>query len=102
MLFTDTNSLVYKIEADDIYEDIYKNKYLFGFSNYPEDSTFFDPVNKKVIGKMKLKERIQIKLHRIGTYDICKISLSCFDDKRYILDDGINSLAYFCKNVKCQ
>ena len=29
--------------------------------------------------------RIQSKLHRIGTYDICKISLSCLDDKRYIL-----------------
>ena len=30
-------------------------------------------------------KRIQSKLHRIGTYDVCKISLSCFDDKRYIL-----------------
>ena len=26
---------------------------LFHFSNYPEDSKFFDPTNKKVIGKMK-------------------------------------------------
>ena len=25
---------------------------LFGFSNYPEDSIFFDEANKKVIGKM--------------------------------------------------
>ena len=46
--------------------------------------------------------RIQNKLHRIVTYDICKISLSCFDDKRYILDDGINSLAYFHKDVRSQ
>ena len=36
-------------------------------------------------------KRIQIKLHRIGTYDVCKILLLCFDDKRYVLDDGINS-----------
>ena len=49
--------------------------------------------NKKMI-KHKIK-RIQSKLHKIGTYDVCKISLSCFDDKRYILDDGINSLAFF-------
>ena len=49
--------------------------------------------------KMK---RIQSKLHRIGTYDVCKTSLSCFDGKRYILDDGINSLAYFLKDVKSQ
>ena len=26
---------------------------MFDFSNYPEDSTFFDLTNKKVIGKMK-------------------------------------------------
>ena len=47
-------------------------------------------------------KRIQSKLHRIGTYDVCKISLSCSDDKRYILGDGINSLAYFHKDVKRQ
>ena len=38
-------------------------------------------------------KRIQSKLHRIGTYDVCKISLSCFDDKRYALDDGVNTFA---------
>ena len=37
---------------------------------------------------------IQAKKHRLGTYNICKVSLSCFDDKRHILDDGIKSLAY--------
>ena len=28
-----------------------------------------------------------------------EISLSCFDDKRYVLDDGINTLAYFHKDI---
>ena len=32
-------------------------------------------------------KRAQSKMHEIGTYEVCKISLSCFDDKRYILDD---------------
>ena len=27
-------------------------------------------------------KRIQSKLHSIGTYEVCKISLSCFDNKR--------------------
>ena len=45
-------------------------------------------------------KRIQSKLHKIGTYDVCNISLSFFDDKRYILDDAINSLAYFHKDIK--
>ena len=47
--------------------------------------------------KMK---RIQSKLHRIRTYDVCKICLSCFDDKRYIQDDSINSLPYFRKDIR--
>ena len=152
-LFTDTDSLVYETEPDDAYEYFYRDKNLFDFSDYPQNSMFFDPINKKLIGKVKdevkrkltsefvglnskmyslidvdgkkIKEqkhsinffkknirhkefvdvlfnkkllrhkikRIQSKLHRTGTYGVCKISLSCFDDKRYILDDGINSLA---------
>ena len=47
-------------------------------------------------------KRIQSKLHRIGTYDVFKISLSCFDDKRNILDDGINSFAYLHKDKRSQ
>ena len=47
-------------------------------------------------------KRIQGKLHRIGTYDIYKIYLSCFDDKRYILRDGVNSFVYFHKDIRSQ
>ena len=43
-------------------------------------------------------KRIQAKKHKIGTYEIDKISLSCFDDKRFVLDNGVNTLAYFYKN----
>ena len=45
-------------------------------------------------------KRIQSRLHRIGTYDVCKISLSCFSDKRYVLDNGVNSLACFRKDIE--
>ena len=57
--------------------------------------------NKKII-RHKMK-RIQAKNHKIGTYEIDKISLSCFDDKRYVLDDGTHTRAYFhkdCNNKK--
>ena len=37
----------------------------------------------KEIIKQKMK-RIQAKGHKIGTYEIDKLSLSCFDDKRFI------------------
>ena len=53
--------------------------------------------NKKVV-RHKMK-RIQSNLHSVGTYDVNKISLSCFNDKRYILDDGINTLGYFHKDI---
>ena len=42
--------------------------------------------------------RIQTKKNKLGTYKIDKTSLSCFDDKRYVLDDGIYTLSYFHKN----
>ena len=54
--------------------------------------------NKKVV-RPKMK-RIQSNSHKIGTYDLNKISLSCFYDKKYILHDGINTLAYFHKEIK--
>ena len=44
-------------------------------------------------------ERIQSKLHKIGTYEVCYIFLSYFDDKRCISDDGINIWADFHKNI---
>ena len=37
--------------------------------------------------------RLQSKTHRIGTYEINKISLSWFSDKIYILNNGYDGLA---------
>ena len=154
LLFTDTDSLTYEVKSGNVYEEFFKWKDLFDFSNYSKDSKFYDNANKKVIGKMKdeysgviidefvglkskmysirkingsesstakgvnittefnefkdvffnkkvirLKmKRIQTKKHKIETYEIDKISLSCFDDKRHVLDDGVHTLAYFHKD----
>ena len=35
LLFTDTDSLVYEIETEDVYDDFYPDKNLFDFSDYP-------------------------------------------------------------------
>ena len=43
-------------------------------------------------------KRIQAKKHKIGTYETDKISLSCFDDKRFVLDNGVDTLAHFYKD----
>ena len=52
--------------------------------------------NEKII-RHKMK-RIQSKKHKLGTYEIDKISLSCFDDKRFVLGDWICMLAHFHKD----
>ena len=53
LLFTDTDSLTYEIKSENGYEEFFKQKDLFDFSNYSKDSKFSDETNKKVIGKMK-------------------------------------------------
>ena len=53
LLFTDTSSLTYEIKSENVYQKLFKHKYLFDFSNYSKDSTFFDETNKKVTEKMK-------------------------------------------------
>ena len=154
MLFTNTEGLTYEIKSENVYEELFKHKDLFDFSNFSKDSKFFDETNKKVIGKMKdefggviviefvgLKskmysikkidgkehntakgvsiatefnkfkdvlfnekiirhkmKRIQSKKRKLGTSEIDKISVSCFDDKRYVLDDEIYTLTYFNKD----
>ena len=39
---------------------------MFDFSNYPEDSKFFDQANKKVIGKMKDESEVKITNEFVG------------------------------------
>jgi len=59
--------------------------------------TFFN--NIKMHHQMR---SIRTEKHQISSYHLSKVSLSPFDDKRYILSDGITSYAYDNKNVKYQ
>ena len=161
LLFTDTDSLTYEIETEDVYRDFWNDKDRFDNSDYPESSPYFDKTNKKIIGKFKdeacgipitefvglrskmysyikdnnkggktakgikkniinntikhtdyknvlLKKKqmqhtmktIRSSKHQLGSYEINKVSLSCFDDKRYILTKGKQSLAYGHYKIK--
>ena len=160
LLFTDTDSLTYEIEAKHVYKDFFKDKDKFDNSDYPEYSPFFYKENKKVIGKFKdeaagipiiefiglrskmysyIKDNqkggktakgikknviknniihddyketlfnnkqmyhkmktIRSENHQLGSYELNKVSLSCFDDKRYIHNNGIDSYAYGHNNI---
>ena len=155
LLFTDTDSLTYEIQAEDVYQDFWNDKHLFDNSDYPKNSLYFNNTNKKVIGKFKDEacgipitefiglrskmysyikdnesgdkkakgikksvvknniehdnyrktlfnnEQMHHKMktirsvsHQLGSYEINKVSLSCFDDKRYLLLNGVDSYAY--------
>ena len=54
--------------------------------------------NKKII-RQKMR-RIQGRKHKMGEYEINKISLSVFYGKKFVLNDGIRRLAYFYKDFR--
>ena len=53
MLLTDTDSLTYKVEAENVYENFCKNKELFDFGNYLKYSKYYNNSNNLVISKVK-------------------------------------------------
>ena len=53
LLFTDTDSLTYEIETENVCQDFWKDKDKFDNSYYPGNSPYFDKTNKKIIGKFK-------------------------------------------------
>ena len=42
LLFTDSDSVMYKIKTEDIYEDYSSNREKFDFSNYLTESKYYD------------------------------------------------------------
>ena len=67
-LFTDTDSLMYEIKIQDVYEDFSNDKEMFDFSNYSAKSNYYDDSNKLVVGKMEdetadlaIKEFVELK-----------------------------------------
>ena len=49
LLFTDTDSLTYEINTEDVYEDFSRNKEIFDLSNYSTKSKYHNDSNKLVI-----------------------------------------------------
>jgi hypothetical protein len=66
LLFTDTDSLTYHIETEDLYKDMEKDSNLFDFSEYPEKHFLHSKVNKKVVGKFKDEAKSKIIIEFAG------------------------------------
>ena len=89
LLFTDTHSLVCEIKGEDVYEDVYSDKDLLDFREYPVDSKFFDLTNKRVIGKMKDEFKGEIISEFVGlkskTYSLISVN-----DEEVTKSKGVN------------
>ena len=92
--FIGTKSKMYSICA---VNSLDKSVYKGDSSNIRHDEFMNTLINKKVI--RHIMKGIKSFGHRIYTYESNKTSLSAFDDKRYILDDGIHTSAYGHKNI---
>ena len=64
-----------------------------------EFNEFKDAFFKNKIMRHKMK-KIQRKNANLKHMKSTKISLSCFDDKRFVLNDEIQTLAYFHRELK--
>ena len=81
------------LDANSCEKSIYK-----GHNFSIRNDEFMDVVfNKNVI--RNIMKGIKSFGHRIYTYESNKTSLSAFDDKGYILDDGIHTLSYGHKDI---
>ena len=153
LLYADTDSLIVKVDTEDIYADMSQNLDDYDTSNYPADHPLFSTANKKVIGKFKdelggkvmtefigirpkmysfvgeesgkrakgVKKSVLCKTITHEDYKKClfekkvysrdmpglrsynhvikgetvhKVALAPLDTKRYILPDGISTLAF--------
>ena len=151
--YKDTDSLLYRVETENLYSEMATFKHLLDLSDYPEEHFLHDKTNKKVpltmtdelqgkvlsevvclrsklysiqfeggvkqsakgvqksvkktlnhelfkeclLNKGKVKRfmtQLRSKNHQIVVSRVHKVALSSYDDKRYLLNDGIHSLAY--------
>ena len=67
---------------------------MFDFSNYPKDSKFFDPTNKKVIGKMKDESEGKIIGEFVGLKSTIH-SIKNIDGKESNTAKGVNIATEF-------
>lgn len=51
--FTDTDTLLLNIESEDIYEDMFADKFNYDFSDYDRKSEYYEKTNVKEIGNFK-------------------------------------------------
>ena len=57
LIFTDTDSLYYLIEAPDVEAKLFEHRDLLDYSDYPVGHKFHDPTNRLKLGKFKCETK---------------------------------------------
>ena len=92
--YTGTTSKMYSVLDVNNYEKrVHK-----GHNSLVKNEEFKDVRSNKKVIRHKMRGFKSIN-HKIYTYESNKTFLSCYDDKRYILSDGINTLQYEHKDI---
>ena len=60
LLFTDTYSLTYEINTEDVYEDFINDKDMFDLINYSAMLKHYDDSNKLVVSKRNMKQMVSL------------------------------------------
>ena len=94
LLVTDTDSLAYEIKPENVYEEFFKWKDLFDFSNYSKDLKFFDETNKKVFDKMK-DEFGGVIVNEFAGLKSKMYSIKKIDGKQYNTAKGVSIATKF-------
>ena len=71
---------------------------LKGHNSYISNNDYNDTLFNKKTLRYRMSG-IRSKKHELVTYISNKKSISCFDDKRYFLSDGINTLSFGHKDI---
>ena len=71
LLFTDTYSLTYEINTEDVYEDFINDKDMFDLINYSAMLKHYDDSNKLVVSKRNMKQIVSLLKNLLDWYQRC-------------------------------
>ena len=97
LLYMNTNSFIYEISSDDVYEELRPHtRDYFDFYNYPERHMLQNNCNKKVPGKFKDKSASKCITEFLGLRS--KMYSFMLDDKKDVSKAEVR-VAIVCRNL---
>ena len=97
LLFTDTDSLAYAVQTEDIYRYMAEDAAThYDFSEYPLDHPLYSAMNDKALRFLKNELNSVPVQQFVG---LRKVGLTAYDTKRWMCDDTIHTHAHGHRNT---